>query len=107
MRFSNRTLFDYFRYYDISADEVRKLINAIDNNKSDFDYPLFISKKLRELIGIPDPKDSINEQKNDNIDKLEMFVNKDMEKSFRLTSKLANKGNVDSQFNLAVAYSNG
>ena len=35
--------------------EVRKLINAIDNNKTEFNYYLpFISKKLRKLVSIED-----------------------------------------------------
>jgi hypothetical protein len=35
--------------------EVRKLINAIDNDKTEFNYYLpFISKELRELVAIKD-----------------------------------------------------
>ena len=36
------------------------MINAIDNNKTEFNTPPFnpfISKELRELVGIPEPID--------------------------------------------------
>ena len=45
-------------------DEVRKLISAIDNNKTEFNTPPFtpfISKRLRDLVGISKPID--NEKK--------------------------------------------
>src|SRR5688572_7729508 len=48
------------------VDEVRKLINAIDNNQTEFNTPPFkpfISKKLRELVGISEPTEPINEKK--------------------------------------------
>src|SRR5436305_10566168 len=39
-------------------DEVKRLIHAIDNNKTEFNISLpFISKKLRKLIEIPEPID--------------------------------------------------
>src|SRR3954470_19697116 len=37
------------------VEEVRKLINAIDDKKTEFNYPPFISKKLRDLVEIPEP----------------------------------------------------
>src|SRR3954454_9698190 len=37
------------------VEEVRKLINAIDDKKTEFNSPPFISKKLRELVGVPEP----------------------------------------------------
>src|ERR1044072_3235970 len=46
---------NYFSYYDIPVDDVRKLINAIDNRKTEFQVPPFtpfISKRLRDLVGI-------------------------------------------------------
>ena|ERR1043165_4238714 len=61
------------------VDEVRKLINAIDNSKTEFNSPPFtpfISKRLRKLVGISEPideKKSINklqhkhEQMNDEL----------------------------------------
>ena len=47
------------------VDEVRKLINAIDNNNTGFNSPPFkpfISKRLRELVGIPEPIDKQQQQ---------------------------------------------
>src|SRR5688572_15839559 len=46
------------------VDKVRKLIIAIDNNKTEFNTPPFkpfISKRLRKLVGISEPID--NEKK--------------------------------------------
>ncbi|RIA96758.1 hypothetical protein C1645_814951 [Glomus cerebriforme] len=51
-------------YYDIPADEVRRLINAIDNNQTEFSSPSpIISKKLRYLLKISEPIGSIDELK--------------------------------------------
>ena len=33
------------------VDEVRRLINAIDNHRTEFNSPPIICKKLRKLIG--------------------------------------------------------
>ena len=56
-----------FSYYDMPVDEIRKLINAIDNNnKTEFLSPLPISKELRELLKIPEPNESIDELKKQN-----------------------------------------
>src|SRR4051812_21086722 len=47
------------------VDEVRKLINAIDNDKTEFNSPPFapfISKKLRELVGISELTKSVDEK---------------------------------------------
>src|SRR5581483_936386 len=52
-----------FNYYDMPANEVHKLINAIDNNKTDFNSPLTISKELRDLLKIAEPNESIDELK--------------------------------------------
>jgi len=45
------------------VDKVRKLINAIDDNKTEFNSPPFISKKLRKLLEIPESNNSIDELK--------------------------------------------
>src|SRR5687767_5109346 len=42
------------------VDKVRRLINAIDDHKTEFSSPPFISKKLRELLKVSEP---INEKK--------------------------------------------
>jgi len=48
----------FISYYNMPVDEVCKLINAIDNNKTRFNSPPFtpfVSKELRKLIEIPEP----------------------------------------------------
>src|ERR1043165_4015957 len=52
-------------------DEVRKLINAVDNHKTEFNSSLAISKELRKLLNIPEPSKSMNElqQKIENMNK--------------------------------------
>jgi hypothetical protein len=53
------------------VDEVHRLINAVDNNKTEFNSPLFISKQLRKLLEISEPSTSIDElqQKIESINK--------------------------------------
>src|SRR5688572_30388316 len=70
-----------FSYYDMPVDIVRKLINAIDNNKTDFNvspFTPFISKKLRDLVGVQKPiseeKKSI-EELHKNVDELKELLN--------------------------------
>jgi hypothetical protein len=46
--------------------EVRKLINAIDNDKAEFKYLPFISEELRELVVL---RDEIREEINDELKK--------------------------------------
>ena len=38
------------------VDKVQKLINAIDNNKTEFTFPPIINEKLRKLVKIPEPE---------------------------------------------------
>ncbi|GBC10699.1 hypothetical protein RclHR1_09830008 [Rhizophagus clarus] len=53
-------------YYDLPVTKVRKLINAINNDKAVFDYPPFISKKLKELVVLTnDNKNQNNEEYDD------------------------------------------
>ncbi|CAG8678945.1 3550_t:CDS:2, partial [Rhizophagus irregularis] len=52
----------YWIYYDIPVKDIRELIHAIDNKKTYFIYhPIYISKRLRNLLDIPEPKD-LNEE---------------------------------------------
>src|ERR1044071_6841649 len=47
-------------------DDVRKLINAIDNHRTQFNAPPFtpsISNKLRKLVGISKPTKPVDETK--------------------------------------------
>src|SRR5579871_2066005 len=44
------------------VDQVQKLINAIDNNKTEFTYSPIISEKLRELVKIPEPEKKLADE---------------------------------------------
>jgi len=58
---NNKEWFPEWIYYDMPVTEVRKLIDAIDNDKTEFNYYLpFISEKLRDLVVI---KDEIRDKK--------------------------------------------
>ncbi|RGB39355.1 hypothetical protein C1646_664684 [Rhizophagus diaphanus] len=52
-------------YYDIPVTKVRKLINAINNDKAVFDYPPFISKKLEELVVLTNDNKKQNNEEHD------------------------------------------
>ena len=54
-------LFNCCSYYSKPVDEVYKLINAIDNDKTEFDFPPFISKQLRKLLKIPEPNKPVDD----------------------------------------------
>ncbi|CAG8631702.1 15733_t:CDS:2 [Dentiscutata erythropus] len=61
-------------YYDMPVTEVRKLINAIDNDKTVFNYYLpVISADLRDLVALND--DIKEKQKNKQIDELKQLIN--------------------------------
>ena len=47
------------------VDEVRRLVNAIDDHRTEFSSPPFISKKLRKLVKVPEPIS--NEKKMDEL----------------------------------------
>ncbi|UZO01477.1 uncharacterized protein OCT59_012575 [Rhizophagus irregularis] len=54
-------------YYDIPLTEVRKLINAIDNKLTVFNYPPIIDKELRKLVVLNnDNKKQDNEEEQNN-----------------------------------------
>ncbi|RIA86397.1 hypothetical protein C1645_779734, partial [Glomus cerebriforme] len=63
----NKEYFPDWIYYDVPANEVRRLINAIDNKQTEFDiHTPIISERLRKFLKIPKPvneKESINELK--------------------------------------------
>ncbi|GBB88159.1 hypothetical protein RclHR1_01470007 [Rhizophagus clarus] len=64
----NKKWFPDWIYYDMPVTEIRKLINAIDNNQTVFNYPPFISEKLREIVVLTNgnkKQDNKNEQDND------------------------------------------
>ncbi|GES82179.1 hypothetical protein GLOIN_2v1842993 [Rhizophagus clarus] len=65
---NNKKWFPNWIYYDIPVTEIRKLINAIDNKQTVFNYPPFINEKLRELVVLTDDnkkQDNKEEQDND------------------------------------------
>ncbi|CAG8631927.1 116_t:CDS:2 [Rhizophagus irregularis] len=68
---SNTNLFNWFPtsllavYYDVPVTKVRKLINAINNDKAVFDYPPFISKKLEELVVLTNDNKKQNNEEHD------------------------------------------
>ncbi|PKK70112.1 hypothetical protein RhiirC2_712150 [Rhizophagus irregularis] len=72
----NKDWFPDWIYYDMPVSEVRKLINAIDNGRADFNYPPFISKELRSLVAINDKyrEEKLNETKNELINELKKHI---------------------------------
>ncbi|CAG8447076.1 4523_t:CDS:2 [Rhizophagus irregularis] len=50
----------YECYYDIPVTEIRKLINAIDNEQTVFNYPPIISEKLRKLVVLTNEEEQNN-----------------------------------------------
>ncbi|RIA96774.1 hypothetical protein C1645_353170 [Glomus cerebriforme] len=75
----NKDYFPDWIYYDVPANEVRRLINAIDNNQTEFDiHTPIISEKLRKLVNIPEPvngKES-NEELKQQIKNMQELLNK-------------------------------
>ncbi|RGB30691.1 hypothetical protein C1646_765001 [Rhizophagus diaphanus] len=73
----NKEWFPDWIYYYMPVSKVRKLINAIDNNKTDFNYPPFISKELRSLVATEDKfrEEKLNETKNELKDEFERQIN--------------------------------
>ncbi|CAB4440129.1 unnamed protein product [Rhizophagus irregularis] len=67
-RYNNKKWFPDWIYYDIPVTEVRKLINAIDNEQTVFNYPPFISEKLRDLVVLTNNKKQDTDEEQD-IDK--------------------------------------
>ena len=76
------------------VSEVQRLINSIDNNKTEFTYSPVISEKLREMVKIPEPEKKLaDELKNklDNVDNgLEQTKNelKELKDEFKQQMKI-------------------
>ncbi|PKY57303.1 hypothetical protein RhiirA4_509632 [Rhizophagus irregularis] len=66
---NNKKWFPDWIYYDIPITKIRKLINAIDNEQTVFNYPPIISKKLRELVVLSDDDNNKLEKKIDQLTK--------------------------------------
>ncbi|EXX71707.1 hypothetical protein RirG_076060 [Rhizophagus irregularis DAOM 197198w] len=62
---SDKKWFPDWIYYDVPVTKVRKLINAINNDKAVFDYPPFISKKLEELVVLTNDNKKQNNEEHD------------------------------------------
>ncbi|PKC13892.1 hypothetical protein RhiirA5_395985 [Rhizophagus irregularis] len=56
---NNKKWFPDWIYYDIPITKIRKLINAIDNKQTVFNYPPFISEKLRKVVGLTDDNNKL------------------------------------------------
>src|SRR5437016_3987979 len=46
----------------MSVSEVQRLINAIDNNKTEFTYFPIITERLREMVKIPEPEKKLADE---------------------------------------------
>ncbi|PKY62150.1 hypothetical protein RhiirA4_488146 [Rhizophagus irregularis] len=82
-RYNNKKWFPDWIYYDIPVTEVRKLINAIDNEQTVFNYPPFISEKLRDLVVLTNnKKQDTNEEQdiNEEQDRTPEFSNTEKRK---------------------------
>jgi hypothetical protein len=83
------------------VSEVRKLINAIDNDKADFNYPPFISKELRRLVAIKDKyrEEKLNETKNELINELKKHIQEVLENNAKKDKANANDEVVEKKEN--------
>ncbi|CAB4447058.1 unnamed protein product [Rhizophagus irregularis] len=73
----NKDWFPDWIYYDMPVSKVRKLINAIDDDKTEFNYPPFISKELRSLVVINDKvrEEKLNKTTNELKEEFERQIN--------------------------------
>ncbi|PKY31900.1 hypothetical protein RhiirB3_393647 [Rhizophagus irregularis] len=73
-------------YYDIPVTEIRKLINAIDNEQTVFTYPPIISKRLRELVVLTtndnkkQTKEELTRELKEKMNKIEQKMEEKMDK---------------------------
>ncbi|CAB4411304.1 unnamed protein product [Rhizophagus irregularis] len=56
---NNKKWFPNWIYYDLPVTEARKLINAIDNEQTVFNYPPLISEELRNLVVLTDDNNKL------------------------------------------------
>ncbi|EXX54193.1 hypothetical protein RirG_236870 [Rhizophagus irregularis DAOM 197198w] len=56
---NNKKWFPNWIYYDLPVTEARKLINAIDNEQTVFNYPPLISEELRNLVVLADDNNKL------------------------------------------------
>ncbi|RIA90148.1 hypothetical protein C1645_849677 [Glomus cerebriforme] len=77
---NNKKWFPDWIYYDIPITEIRKLINAIDNEQTVFNYPPIISKELRKLVVLSDDVDNKLEKKIDQLTNQNVELKQQMER---------------------------
>ncbi|CAB5362915.1 unnamed protein product [Rhizophagus irregularis] len=82
---NNKKWFPDWIYYDIPVTEARKLINAIDNEQTVFNYPPFISEKLRNLVVLTNDNNKLVENK---IDQTKEELKQQMDKLTQQMDKL-------------------
>src|SRR5581483_11619655 len=63
------------------VDQVQKLINAIDNNKTEFTYSPVISKKLRELVKIPEPEKKLADELKQTKDEIKQQIKDELKQT--------------------------
>ncbi|RGB41833.1 hypothetical protein C1646_751606, partial [Rhizophagus diaphanus] len=80
-----------FRQATLPVTEVRKLINAINNNKTEFDYFPFISKELKELVAIDDEIREENSKEN----KTKNELKEELEQMKKLLNDIIKSLNID------------
>src|ERR1043165_8520711 len=88
-----------FSYYDISVTEIRKLINAIDNKLTVFNYSSLISEKLREIVVLTNDnkkqtKEELVQELKKKMNELEQKMETKLEKQIEHTKEFA-KQNVE------------
>ncbi|CAB4475281.1 uncharacterized protein OCT59_009283 [Rhizophagus irregularis] len=76
---NNKKWFPDWIYYDIPITEICKLLNAIDNVQTVFNYPPIISKKLKELVVLSDDDNNKLEKKIDQLTKQNVELKQQIE----------------------------
>ena len=63
------------------VNQVQKLINAIDNNKTEFTYSPVVSKKLRELVKIPEPEKKLADELKQTKDEIKQQIKDELKQT--------------------------
>ncbi|GES73543.1 hypothetical protein GLOIN_2v1784920 [Rhizophagus clarus] len=85
---NNKKWFPDWIYYDIPITEIRKLINAIDNKQTVFNYPPLVSKELRNTVVLTD--DNKKQTKEDLAQELKEKMDELTKQNVELTQQLKN-----------------
>ncbi|GBC06599.1 hypothetical protein RclHR1_06950005 [Rhizophagus clarus] len=83
---NNKKWFPNRIYYDIPVTEIRKLINAIDNKQTVFNYPPYISDGLKKIILLTDDFKKHMKEKlaKGQLDKLEQKMVEEIDRAKRI-----------------------